>query len=312
MSNADFERVLDTSDDWIVTRTGMKERRYAAPEQASSDLATEAARHALARAGLKSTSIDCWIVATVSPDYHFPATACVVAANLGAAGKAAFDMEIACSGFIYGLPLAASLIRSGVFRRVMVIGVETLSRILNQSDRNTVILFGDGAGAVILERTTHARDSFLSCALGTDGSNPALLFQPAGGSREPLTVEGLLRQRDKVVMAGREIYKYAVNKMVETSRSALSKAGLAVSDVAWMIPHQANLRIIEAAAKRLHIERERIVVNIDRYGNTSSASIPIALSETVERNVLRDEDLLLFTGFGGGLSWGSVAWRWRS
>ncbi|MGP6156546.1 MAG: beta-ketoacyl-ACP synthase III [Vulcanimicrobiaceae bacterium] len=312
VSNADFERVLDTSDQWIVTRTGMKERRYASDSQATSDLATEAARHALERAGLKSTSIDCWIVATVTPDYHFPATACIVAANLGAAGKAAFDMEIACSGFIYGLPLAASLIRSGVFRRVMVIGVETLSRILNQGDRNTSILFGDGGGAAILERTTAAKDSFLSCALGSDGTNPALLYQPAGGSREPLTPKGLEAHRDKVVMAGREIYKYAVNKMVETSRSALSQAHLSVAEVNWLIPHQANLRIIEAAAKRLHVGRERIVVNIDRYGNTSSASIPIALSETIERNLLKDGDLLLFTGFGGGLSWGSVAWRWQS
>jgi 3-oxoacyl-[acyl-carrier-protein] synthase-3 len=312
VSNAYFEKVLETSDQWIVTRTGMKERRYAAPEQASSDLATEAARHALERAGLKATSIDCWIVATVSPDFHFPATACIVASNLGSVGKAAFDIEIACSGFIYGLPLAASLIRAGVFRRVMVIGVETLSRILNQGDRNTAILFGDGAGAAIFERTTPARDSFLSCSLGTDGTNPTLLYQPAGGSREPLTVDGLERHRDKVVMAGREIYKYAVNKMVETSRSALSQAHLTVADVNWMIPHQANLRIIEAAAKRLKIGRERIVINIDRYGNTSSASIPIALSETLERNELKDGDLVLFTGFGGGLSWGSVAWRWQS
>ncbi|MFY9781071.1 MAG: beta-ketoacyl-ACP synthase III [Candidatus Baltobacteraceae bacterium] len=311
VTNADFEKRLDTSDEWIVTRTGMKERRYASVEQATSDLATEAARHALMHAGLKATSIDCWIVASVTPDYHFPATACIVSASLGAAGKAAFDMEIACSGFIYGLPLAASLIRSGVFRRVMVIGVETLSRILNQNDRNTVILFGDGAGAAVVERTARAEDSFLSCSLGSDGTNPELLYQPAGGSREPLTAEGLEQQRDKVVMAGREIYKCAVNKMVETSRSALAQAHLSVGDVSWLIPHQANLRIIEAAAKRLRIERERIVVNIDRYGNTSSASIPIALSETIERGVLRDGDVLLFTGFGGGLSWGSVAWRWR-
>ena len=312
MTNAHFEKVLDTSDEWIVTRTGMKERRYAADGQAASDLATEAARHALERAGLEASSVDCWIVATVTPDYHFPATACIVAANLGAAGKAAFDMEIACSGFIYALPLAASLIRSGVFRRVMVIGVETLSRILNEDDRSTAILFGDGAGAAILERTTQARDSFLSCALGTDGSNPPLLYQPAGGSREPLTAERLEQGRDKVVMAGREIYKYAVNKMVETCRSALAEAHRSVSDVAWLIPHQANLRIIEAAAKRLTIDRARIIVNIERYGNTSSASIPIALSETIERNLLREGELLLFTGFGGGLSWGSIAWRWSA
>ncbi len=312
MSNAELEKLLDTSDEWIVTRTGMKERRYAPPEDASSDLATRAAQHALERAGLPAEAIDCWIVATVTPDYHFPATACIVAANLGAVGKAAFDIEIACSGFIYALPLAASFIRCGVFRRVMIIGVETLSRILNMHDRNTAILFGDGAGAAIVERTAVGHDSFLSCALGTDGSNPGLLCQPAGGSREPLTAQRLERQRDKVYMAGREIFKLAVNKMVETSKSALTQANLSTVDVDWVIPHQANLRIIEAAAKRLKIERERIVVNIERYGNTSSASIPIALSETIERDLLRDGDLILFTGFGGGLSWGSVAWRWAT
>jgi len=310
MSNDDFAKILDTSDEWISTRTGMKERRYAPREMASSDLATRAAQHALERAGMSGRDIDCFIVATVSPDYHFPATACIVAANLGAVGKAAFDIEIACSGFIYALPIAASFVRSGVFRRVMIIGVETLSRMLNMEDRSTAILFGDGAGATIVERAEV--DSFLACELGADGKNPELLYVPAGGSREPLTAEGIAERRDKVAMSGREIFKYAVTKMVETSRSVLAEANLTTSDVTWMIPHQANLRIMEAAAKRLEIGRERIIVNIEKYGNTSSASIPIALSESIERNVLRDGDLILFTGFGGGLSWGSIAWRWAA
>jgi 3-oxoacyl-[acyl-carrier-protein] synthase-3 len=310
MRNEDFARILDTSDEWISTRTGMKERRYAPAEMASSDLATRAAQHALDRAGLIGTDIDCYIVATVSPDFHFPATACIVAANLGAVGKAAFDIEIACSGFIYALPIAASFVRSGVFRRVMIIGVETLSRMLNMEDRSTAILFGDGAGATIVERSE--ADSFLACELGADGKNPELLYVPAGGSREPLTAESIAAKRDKVAMSGREIFKYAVTKMVETSHRVLAEAHLTTADVTWMIPHQANLRIMEAAAKRLDIGRERIVVNIEKYGNTSSASIPIALSESIERGILHDGDLILFTGFGGGLSWGSIAWRWAA
>jgi 3-oxoacyl-[acyl-carrier-protein] synthase-3 len=312
MGNADFERLFDTSDDWIVSRTGMRERRYAGDEQASSDLATRAAEHALERAGLTGSDVDCYIVATVTPDYQFPATACIVAANLGAVGKPAFDIEIACSGFIYALPMAASFVRSGVFRRVMVIGVETLSQIMNFTDRTTSILFGDGAGAAIVERTAFADDCFLDCELGADGTNPELLCVKAGGSRHPMTHEALDLRQNKVQMSGREIFKYAVNKMVETSKIVLGRAGLQTSDVDWMIPHQANLRIIEAAAKRLDVPREKIAVNIEHYGNTSSASIPIALSETIDRNVLRDRDLILFTGFGGGLSWGSIAWRWSA
>ncbi|MBD5657412.1 MAG: ketoacyl-ACP synthase III, partial [Candidatus Eremiobacteraeota bacterium] len=301
-SNADLERELETSDEWIVSRTGMRERRYASDEQASSDLATVAARHALERAGLRGGDIDCYIVATVTPDYQFPATACIVAANLDAVGKAAFDMEIACSGFIYALPMAASFVRSGVFRRVMIVGVETLSRIIDPADRNTAILFGDGAGAAIVERTSPDRDGFLACELGSDGRNPELLRVKAGGSRYPFTPERLAANEGKIFMAGREIFKYAVNKMVETSKIVLARAGRATSDIDWVIPHQANLRIIEAAAKRLEVARDKLVVNIERYGNTSSATIPIALSETIERGLLEDGDLILFTGFGGGLS----------
>jgi 3-oxoacyl-[acyl-carrier-protein] synthase-3 len=310
MSNADFERILDTNDEWIVSRTGMRERRYAAQSQASSDLATLAAKHALERAGLRADEVDCYIVATVTPDYQFPATACIVAANLGVVGKAAFDIEIACSGFIYALPIAAGLVRSGIFRRVMLVGVETLSRIMNFKDRGTSILFGDGAGATIVERTAIESDCYLDCELGADGSNPELLCVKSGGSRHPMTEARLAAAEDKVQMAGREIFKYAVTKMVETSKVVLERSGFTTQDVDWIIPHQANLRIIEAAAKRLEVPREKIVVNIEHYGNTSSASIPIALSETIERNQISDGDLILFTGFGGGLSWGSVAWRW--
>ena len=312
MRNADFEKLFETSDEWIVTRTGMRERRYAEDPVAASDLATHAARHALERAGLGARDIDCFIVATVTPDYQFPATACVVAANLDAVGKPAFDMEIACSGFIYALSMASSFIRAGIFARVMVIGAEKLSGITNMTDRGTAILFGDGAGAAIVERTNLERDGFLACELGADGSNPGLLCVPAGGSRTPITAQLAADNRNKMVMNGREIYRYAVNKMVETSKNVLSAAGLATTDISWVIPHQANRRIIEAAAKRLEVDLDRVVINIQHYGNTSSATIPIALSEMIARDVMKDGDLILFTGFGGGLSWGSIAWRWSA
>ena len=310
MTNAGLEAILDTSDEWIVSRTGMRERRYAEDDQASSDLATRAAAHALERANLVATDIDCYIVATVTPDFQFPATACIVASNLGAVGKAAFDIEIACSGFIYGLPIAASLVRSGVFRRVMIIGVDVLTRVTNFEDRNTAILFGDGSGAAIVERTAAERDCFLACELGADGGNPELLSIPAGGSRTPWSAEGTASHLDRISMSGREVFKHAVNKMVETSKNVLAAAGAEAADVAWVIPHQANMRIIEATMRRLDVPRERFVINIDRYGNTSAASIPIALSESIARGLIKAGDLILFTGFGGGLSWGSVAWRW--
>ncbi len=312
MHNADFVKLFETSDEWIVTRTGMRERRYAEADVAASDLATHAARHALERAGLHAREIDCFIVATVTPDYQFPATACIVAANLDAIGKAAFDMEIACSGFIYALSMAASFIRAGIFARVMVIGAEKLSGITNMTDRGTAILFGDGAGAAIVERTTMDADCFLACELGADGSNPDMLCVEAGGSRNPITRELMDAHKNKMFMSGREIFKYAVNKMVETSKNVIATAGLTTDDIAWVIPHQANRRIIEAAAKRLGVDRDKVVINIERYGNTSSATIPIALSEMIERNVMQNGDLILFTGFGGGLSWGSIAWRWSA
>ena len=312
MRNADFEKMFETSDEWIVSRTGMRERRYAEPHQAASDLATIAANHALERAGLKGCDIDCFIVATVTPDYQFPATACIVAANLDAVGKPAFDLEIACSGFIYALSTAACFIRAGLFSRVMVIGAEKLSGITNMTDRGTAILFGDGAGAVIVERTDLASDSFLACELGSDGSNPDMLCVEAGGSRNPITPELMDTHKNKMFMSGREIFKYAVNKMVETSKNVIATAGLTTDDISWVIPHQANLRIIEAAAKRLEVDREKVVINIEKYGNTSSATIPIALSEMIEKDAMKPGDLILFTGFGGGLSWGSIAWRWSA
>jgi 3-oxoacyl-[acyl-carrier-protein] synthase-3 len=275
---------------------------------AASDLSVRAAERALAHANLKPDDIDAFIVATVTPDYIFPATASLVASRFGLVGKAAFDIEIACSGFIYALATGASMIRAGVFNRVVVIGAEKLSSITNYQDRSTAILFGDGAGAVILERS--ATNSFLSCELGTDGAQPELLYIPAGGTREPLTPERLGASRNFMQMQGREIFRVAVTRIQECTNVALARANLQVDDIAHMIPHQANKRIIVAAARQLGIPLERVVINIERYGNTSAASIPIALAEAVESGCIHDGEPVLFVGFGGGLSWGAVVWKW--
>jgi len=311
LTNADLEKLLDTSDEWITTRTGMKERHIAALDEPTSEIALAAARHALDNAGLTAKELDCVIVATVTPDYAFPATACIVGAKLGVPGVPAFDMEIACSGFIYGLTVAASMVRTGVFKRVLLVGAEELSRLVNYEDRGTAVLFGDGAGAVVLEASE--TDSFLGCELGADGSDPNALKLPSSGTADPpITAEDLACKRNTISMDGKEVFRFAVTKMIEATNVALDKANIHSHDVSWVIPHQANIRIIEAAAKRLAIPDDRVVVNIDRYGNTSAASIPIALSETAAAGKLKDGDVLLFVGFGGGLSWGAVTWRWNT
>jgi 3-oxoacyl-[acyl-carrier-protein] synthase-3 len=310
LTNEDLEKVLDTSDEWITSRTGMKRRHVALPEQATSDLAIIAARRALEKSGLTSADIDCYVVATVTPDYIFPATACIVAAKLGASDKAAFDIEIACSGFIYGLTVASSLVRAGVYRRIMLIGAETLSKIVNRSDRSTAILFGDGAGAVILEASQ--ADSFLSSELGSDGSRPEVLRVAAGGSRQALTPAAWEAGEQYIRMEGREVFKFAVTKMIDATDKALLKANLQKRDLDWLIPHQANKRIIDAAAKYLDMPDEKVIVNIQEYGNTSAASVPIALSEAVQAGKIKDGDVIVFVGFGGGLSWGAVTWRWAA
>jgi 3-oxoacyl-[acyl-carrier-protein] synthase III len=308
VTNHDLEAWLDTTDEWITTRTGMKRRHWTSDNEATSDLASAAAEAALVHAGLQAADVDCFIVATVTPDYYFPATACLVATRLGAREKPAFDIAIACSGFIYGLTIASGLIRSGVYRRVMLIGAESLSKILDKEDRSTAILFGDGAGAVILERSEE--DSFLACDLGADGSRPELLYAHGSGSREPLDHAALDAKLHLIHMQGRETFKLAVNKMVESTGSVLSKANLNKADIAFLIPHQANKRIIDATARYLGLPEDKVVINIAEYGNTSAASIPMALSETVRAGRVKPGDLIVFVAFGGGLSWGAVAWRW--
>jgi len=311
ITNADLERMLDTSDEWITTRTGMKERHAARLDEPTSDLALAASRNALAHAGLQPADLDCIIVATVTPDYAFPATACVLGSKLGISGIAAFDMEIGCSGFIYGLTVASSLVRTGVFKRVLLVGAEELTRLVNYDDRSTAILFGDGAGAVVLEATDV--DSYLGAELGADGSRPEDLYLPFSGTAQPPpTAEDVAAKRNTIHMNGREVFRFAVTKMIEATNVALERAGVTAHDVTWLIPHQANQRIIDAAAKYLNMPSDRVVVNIDRYGNTSAASIPMALSEAVAAGKLKDGDVILFVGFGAGLSWGAVAWRWSA
>ncbi|TAM77811.1 ketoacyl-ACP synthase III [bacterium] len=310
LSNEDLAQLVNTNDEWITSRTGMKRRHIAAADQATSDLAIEAGRRALARAGLSACEIDAFVVATVTPDYPFPATACLVANGLGAPGKAAFDIGIACSGFVYGLTVASGLVRSGVFRRVMLIGAEALSKITNYTDRSTCVLFGDGAGAVILEASE--QNCFLGTSLGADGSKPEVLFQPAGGSRMPASTQTIEENLHSIHMSGKEVFKFAVSKMVDSALTALGEASLSPDDMTYLIPHQANLRIIDSVTKYLKVPAEKVVVNIQEYGNTSSASIPLALAELDASGKLKEGDVIVFVAFGGGLSWGAVAWRWAA
>ena len=309
LSNADLEAIVDTSDEWIITRTGIKERRIAAPDQASSDLALEAARRAMEMAGCTAMDIDTIIVGTVTPDYVFPSCACTLQSKLGARNAVAFDIGAACTGFIYGLNLARSLIMSENSRRILLVGVETLSRITDYTDRATCVLFGDGAGAVIIEGTEE-ESGILSVALGSDGDYGELLFQPAGGSKNPATHETVENRLHTMKMNGNEVFKIAVRGMESITRQALDVAGITGDDLDLFIPHQANLRIIDATAKRLGIPKEKVVITIDRFGNTSASSIPIALDDSVRSGRINRGDTLGMAAFGAGLTWGGAVVRW--
>ena len=309
VTNADLERVVDTSDEWIRTRTGIRERRVVGPGETTSTLATEAARRALAQAGLAPDAIDLIILATCTPDRPFPATSCTVQANLRIPNAGAFDLAAACSGFIYGLGVATSMVRSGMGRNVLFIAADIFTHYINWNDRNTCVLFGDGAGAVVLQPSDEPL-GLLSCLLGASGKHEDLMAVDAGGTRMPATPELLEQGRQYVYMQGREIFKLAVRGMGDSSLQALADAGLTSRDIALIVPHQANLRIIEATARRLEVPMERVFVNLDRYGNTSAATIPIALVEAVEQGRLKDGDNVLLTAFGGGLTWASAVVRW--
>ncbi|SFJ61113.1 beta-ketoacyl-ACP synthase III [Thermoflavimicrobium dichotomicum] len=309
VTNKDLEKLVDTNDEWIVTRTGIRERRVAAPDEATSDLAVKAAQRALEHAGISAEQIDLIIVATVTPDMFFPATACLVQDRLGASKAATFDLSAACTGFLYGVSTAAQFIATGVYKYALVIGVDCLSRILDWTDRSTCILFGDGAGAVVLGPVEEGY-GFRSYELRGDGSGGDLLKVPAGGSRMPATEETVKQRLHSVVMEGREVFKFAVRVLSTATEEALKKAGLTKENIDFLIPHQANIRIIEAAVKRFGLDENKVIVNLDRYGNMSSASIPVALNEAVEQGRLKKGDTIVLCGFGAGLTWGATVLKW--
>lgn len=309
VSNFDLEKIVETSHDWIVSRTGIHNRRIADDKTATSDLATEAAIKALENANIKAEDIDLIIVATITPDMAFPSTACIVQSNLGAHKAAAFDLGAACSGFLYGISIGNQFIKTGVYKHVLVIGAETLSKILNWKDRNTCVLFGDGAGAVVLG-PTHSSKGILSTYLGADGEGGKFLNQPAGGSRMPATIETVQQNLHSIKMDGSEVFKFAVRVMGKAAIEALKLANHTLEDIDYLVPHQANTRIISAAAKRLKLPIEKVYVNLDAYGNMSAASIPVALDEAIRKGKINDNDIVVLVGFGGGLTWGSCVIKW--
>lgn len=309
LTNADLERMIDTTDEKIVALTGIHERRVVGPGESTSTLAAEAGRRALACAGLAPEAIDLVVLATCTPDRPFPATACTVQARLNIPRAAAFDIAAACSGFVYGLSVATSMIRSGAARNVLFIAADVFTHYINWNDRNTCVLFGDGAGAVVLQPSDEPYGQ-LSSVMGAAGKDEDLMAVDVGGTRMPATPELLEQGRQYVYMNGREIFKLAVRGMGDSSLQALAEAGLSKDDIALVVPHQANLRIIDATAKRLEMPMERVFVNLDRYGNTSAGTIPIALTEAAEQGRLKPGDYVLLTAFGGGLTWASSVIRW--
>lgn len=310
VSNQDLEKIVDTSDEWIASRTGIRQRRVTTSEEASSDLAYLASLKALEQAKLEAEQLDLIVVATTTPDMFFPSTACVLQERLGASKAAAFDLSAACAGFSYGVATAAQFVQTGLYNYVLVVGVDVLTKALDWEDRNTCVLFGDGAGAVVLAPVEKGY-GFLSFELGADGTGGDLLKIPGGGFRIPASAQSLSNREHFIKMNGREVFKFAVRVMEQASESVIEKAGLSIADVDWLIPHQANLRIIEAARKRLQLREEQVVINLDRYGNMSSASIPVALDEAHREQRFKKGDIMVLVGFGAGLTWGGSVLRWN-
>ena len=309
LTNADLARMVDTTDEWIISRTGIRERRIAPDGIATSDLAYEAAVEALGDSGMAAADLDLIIVGTATPDMVFPATACLLQDRLGAKKAGAFDASAACTSWVYGCAMAHGYIAAGLAENVLVVGAETLSRITNWKDRSTCVLFGDSAAAVVL-RPAEPGQGFLSFILGSDGSGGPLLNLPAGGSRLPASFETVEREQHFIHMNGREVYKFAVRCIPRAIKAAAERAGLSLDEVSCFIPHQANIRIIDAAAERLGQPREKFFINVERYGNTSSASVPVALYEAYEQGRISPGDLIILLAFGGGLTWGDAALRW--
>lgn len=310
ITNLDLSKLVDTSDEWIVERTGIRERRIVEDRVATSDISTIAAKRAIKDANILPEDIDLIIVATATPDMAFPSTACIVQKNIGAVNAIAFDICVGCSGFIYGLGVGSSFIKAGVYNKALIIGAETLSKIVNWKDRNTCVLFGDGAGACILEKCQEGI-GILSFDLGADGTNGHVLTQPAGGSRLPASYDTVSNNLHTIKMDGREVFKFAVRIMEKTSKKVLHKANISLEELDFLIPHQANIRIIKSALKKLRLDEDKVYVNLDRYGNMSAASIPVALDEAVKKGLIKNGDIVLLIAFGAGLTWGSVLMKWN-
>jgi 3-oxoacyl-[acyl-carrier-protein] synthase-3 len=309
LSNHDLEKIVDTTNEWIIERTGISKRHRADDKTATSDLAKQAALRALADAGLGPLDVDMIIVATATPDMFFPSTACLVQKEIGATKAVAYDISAACSGFLYGLAIAENFIKAGAYKHILVVGAETLTKIVDWTDRTTCVLFGDGAGAVVVGRVGEGR-GFISTYMASDGSMGDLLKLPAGGSRMPCTEETLRQGFHFVKMEGNRLFKAAVKAMANAALKTLGDAGYSSNDLDLLVPHQANLRIIDATAERIKVPMEKVVINIQEYGNTSAASIPIALDESKRKGVLKKDMLIEMVSFGGGLTWACALMRW--
>ncbi len=312
MTNEDMSKIVDTSDEWITSRTGIKERRIAGPEQATSDMATNAALKAMEAAGVTAAEIELIIVATVTPDMFFPSTACFVQKKLGASNAVCFDISAACSGFLYAMTVARQFLSSGSRKTALVIGAEKLSSLINWTDRNTCVLFGDGAGAVVMQRSDepNAPGRVLSAIMGSDGNLTDLLKVPGGASACPITADNVGLRPNTIHMEGRETFKHAVTRMCQASEQALAIAGKTAADIDMVIPHQANARIIKAIADRLGVPEEKTFINLHKYGNTSAATIPVALDEAHRSGRIKRGDVLLLVAFGGGFTWASSVMVW--
>jgi 3-oxoacyl-[acyl-carrier-protein] synthase-3 len=310
LTNFDLEKMVDTTNEWILERTGIRERHIADPDMATSDMAVEAARAALAQRGIEASELDAILVCTVTPDMMFPSTACLVQDRIGAKGAWGFDLIAACSSFLYGLTTAAHLVAAGSHRKVLVIGADTMSRIVDYTDRTTCVLFGDGAGAMLVEPSEDDSLGLVDFINEIDGSGGEFLKMPAGGSRLPASHETVEKRLHYVHQEGQQVFKYAVRRMYEVCRDLIERNGLTARDIGLLIPHQANARIIYATAERLGLKPEQVVVNIDRYGNTTSGTIPLATQDAIQSGRLKKGDLVLFAAVGAGFTVGASLWRW--
>ncbi|MTI69963.1 MAG: ketoacyl-ACP synthase III [Firmicutes bacterium] len=309
LTNKELEEMVDTNDEWIQSRTGIKERRILDKDKATSYMAMEAGKKAIKDSGLSSEDIDLIIVTTVTPDMAFPSTACLVQRDLECENAAAFDLEAACSGFIYGLSVAYGYVKAGIYKNILLISADALSKITDFTDRNTCVLFGDGAGAAVISEVKE-NTGVLSIDIGADGKGADYLTQPAGGSKMPASKETVENRLHYINMEGNGVFKFAVKIMGDASKKVVSESGLELSDIDYLVPHQANIRIINSARKRLKLDKDKVYVNLDKYGNMSSASIPVALDEAVKEGKIKNNDNVILVGFGGGLTWGSCVIKW--